>query len=710
MAEYDINVMSDNKFKAFILEKFGKIDIAPEEMARVLGDFFEKNPEMLEKYPTKEMVAQLEKDREAAEIKSYLDANNISIDEYNGAPKDVKEWVAKEMAAEKEKDLKTFLESQNMTMEEYNAADNATKELLAKKMKDINDTELKTFLAENNISMEDYNSSNGDIKNWVNREMKQQKDLKSFLAANNMTMEEYKASDGNTKAWIEQEMQKQKAEKAAKFAKAHGKEVRPDDRPEITPKDVKEEIKPKDTSENEVKPDDVQRKESKNQDEEEMKTTEGQRKSGIKHADDADEPKGPFKEGDIINYMYNEWLIGLANWCYSKAGKKIKEWGTAAYIAYLDGRAQGRQKKEENKAKGKPHKTLDKYLETQDKAIKIKEKTTEILSKNIDDLGKVFAKLKEGKFEDLNFGLNPEEHAKLFETFNKSKEGKLNAEERKGLSPKLESKLQLLEKFNDLKNGKIHEEDLKRLSPEKRNALLKDLHETKNNPLAKFCEDTQKAFKNMNKNFNIVSQIAANYTAAKLGDAMARDKDFNEGDKAAKDLEVVYMKETMLTIFSRLDDIAERGGNPQVFLEELAKYSEKAKKKTDREINNNIVMEHNNRPLSNSYLKSFEEHLRNPEAEERSKGKVSMYETLYQGYLTEETKSKIIENLAKSRLGIEIKEDTHNERANNISDRIKTIKQKNITPNDSTTEQRTKSNDNNVITQQIINNKIGNTK
>ena len=46
---------------------------------------------------------------------------------------------------------------------------------------------------------------------------------------------------------------------------------------------------------------------------------------------DGDEPnkmdsdgKGPFKEEDVISYMYNDWLIGGANWLWAKTESKLK--------------------------------------------------------------------------------------------------------------------------------------------------------------------------------------------------------------------------------------------------------------------------------------------------------------------------------------------------------------------------------------------------
>lgn len=671
MVEYNKEVMGEGAFKAFLIEKFGKDDVSPEEMDSVLGDFFEQNKEMLEKYPSKEMSEQLLKDREEEELKAFLSANNISRDEYNGSAQDVKDFIAKELADEKASDFVSYLESKGMTVDAYNNADKATKDEINKGMADQNQADLKDFLAKNNISMDEYNSSKGDIKNWVDREMKDEKRLQSFLKDNNMTMDEYKNADSKTKGWLAQEMESQKKDRAGKLGKPVDKDIAPDDRAEVVP-DTREEITPTD-GEKDVAPKDVGPKGKK--EEEKMKTTDGHRKSGMKNTDEEEEAKGPFKEGDIIDYMYNEWMIAAANWCYKKVGKKLKEWGSSAYLAYLDGLSEGRKKKEEAKKEGKPHKTLDKYIETQEKARGINDKYTEIFSKNMDSIGETFGKIKEGKFEEINFGLSKDDHVKLIDSFNKAKDGKLGDEDRKSLSPQISSKLQFLEKMNDLKSGKVSEEDLKRLPPERREDFLKEVKASKN-PLADFCESSQRKMQNMKDNFQIVSQIAANYTAAKMGDEMARNPDFNEGKDALKNYEIRYMKETMSTIFSRMDDIAERGNDPQVYLENLAKASEKAKKTTDRRINGNVVMEYGAKPMANSGLKTFEELIRNPEADERAKGRFNMAEALQEGYLFDENKAKIVETITSQAIGIKAKEEKKGERSQKVEEVKDNIEEK----------------------------------
>ena len=43
-----------------------------------------------------------------------------------------------------------------------------------------------------------------------------------------------------------------------------------------------------------------------------------------------EEKDGPFKEGDIIAYMYTDWLIGGANWLWKKGAENV---GTGYFLA-----------------------------------------------------------------------------------------------------------------------------------------------------------------------------------------------------------------------------------------------------------------------------------------------------------------------------------------------------------------------------------------
>ncbi len=72
-----------------------------------------------------------------------------------------------------------------------------------------------------------------------------------------------------------------------------------------------------------------QKKNLEEQDAPEIENKDGEQPKGK-------EEDGPFKEGDIIQYMYTDWLIGGANWLWKKGSEKLSG-------AYFRAR-QGRQK------------------------------------------------------------------------------------------------------------------------------------------------------------------------------------------------------------------------------------------------------------------------------------------------------------------------------------------------------------------------------
>lgn len=94
--------------------------------------------------------------------------------------------------------------------------------------------------------------------------------------------------------------------------------------------------------------------------------------------EDGDEEKGPFKKGDVIDYMYEDWLIGGANFLWAWSAKKIKT------LYYAARRKKNRKKAEKNKIKD-----IEKY-----DAYQWKEKYEK---KALDD-----SKAKSEKFEEYN--------------------------------------------------------------------------------------------------------------------------------------------------------------------------------------------------------------------------------------------------------------------------------------------------------------------
>ena len=128
------------------------------------------------------------------------------------------------------------------------------------------------------------------------------------------------------------------------------------------------------------------------------KTGEGpeiERKDDNKE-EEGDEDKGPFKEGDIIQYMYTDWLIGGMNWLWTYSSKKIKKgwWKLKRKAARKD----AEKAKHKDIEKYDVYKLKDKYGK---KAIDDAEKKTEEFEK-YNGLVEMCDKIRDGKLDETN--------------------------------------------------------------------------------------------------------------------------------------------------------------------------------------------------------------------------------------------------------------------------------------------------------------------
>ena len=151
-------------------------------------------------------------------------------------------------------------------------------------------------------------------------------------------------------------------------------------------------VAPKETTVNQVAPKETtvnqQTAESKVNENKSQKTPQENDDEEVKDPDTAevnrkddnlvqpgDEEKGPFKEGDIIKYMYEDWLIGGLNWLWAKGAKHIKAGATRQKYA-----------KPKKDAENKKTKTLERF-----DTYKMKEKYNDKMLNNIDKKEKQLA-------------------------------------------------------------------------------------------------------------------------------------------------------------------------------------------------------------------------------------------------------------------------------------------------------------------------------
>ena len=110
---------------------------------------------------------------------------------------------------------------------------------------------------------------------------------------------------------------------------------------------------------------------------------------GTKIGDKDSDPKDIFKEEDIIKYMYNDWLIGGANWLYKQIYKQIDK-------HYERFKNRVRQAKAQANVKYNTHTTRDTI---DDKAVKSYEGSKAAIEKSREDVKNILADIAAGKID-----------------------------------------------------------------------------------------------------------------------------------------------------------------------------------------------------------------------------------------------------------------------------------------------------------------------
>ena len=118
-------------------------------------------------------------------------------------------------------------------------------------------------------------------------------------------------------------------------------------------------------------------------------TQEDGTKVGEKDVD----PKDLFKEQDIIQYMYNEWLLGGANWLYKKTYKQVDK----MYEAFKNRCAQA--KMDAQKRKNATYDTITTRDNIDDKAVKLYDGQKASIDKGKEGLKAVLEDIKNGNID-----------------------------------------------------------------------------------------------------------------------------------------------------------------------------------------------------------------------------------------------------------------------------------------------------------------------
>lgn len=162
---------------------------------------------------------------------------------------------------------------------------------------------------------------------------------------------------------------------------------------EVKETTINEEVKETAINEEQNKP--KRPSQEENNDETKKDGPEVNRKDDDKE-EDGDEEKGPFKKGDVIEYMYEDWLIGGANWLWAWSAKKIKK----AYYKFK--RNRNRAIGEKNKIKDiKRHDAYQWKEKYENKALNDAEEKTEKFEQ-YNGLVELCDKIRNGKVDETN--------------------------------------------------------------------------------------------------------------------------------------------------------------------------------------------------------------------------------------------------------------------------------------------------------------------
>ena len=119
-------------------------------------------------------------------------------------------------------------------------------------------------------------------------------------------------------------------------------------------------------------------------------------KKGDENEDPDPEKKGPFKEKDVIKYMYEDWLLEGANWLWCKTASKIDKGCYWAQKKILDHIAENRLKK------GKTYESEQQYDQMANHAVSLGQANMDSIKKHEEAQLKNLQLLKEGKYDEAN--------------------------------------------------------------------------------------------------------------------------------------------------------------------------------------------------------------------------------------------------------------------------------------------------------------------
>ena len=119
-------------------------------------------------------------------------------------------------------------------------------------------------------------------------------------------------------------------------------------------------------------------------------------KDGDENEDPDPEKTGPFKEKDVIKYMYEDWLLAGANWLWCKTAAKLDKGAYWAQQKILERMAEKRLEK------NKTYETEARHEQVAKRAISSGQTNMDAVQKHEDAQLKNLKLLKEGKYAEAN--------------------------------------------------------------------------------------------------------------------------------------------------------------------------------------------------------------------------------------------------------------------------------------------------------------------
>lgn len=260
-----------------------------------------------------------------------------------------------------------------------------------------------------------------------------------------------------------------------------------------------------------------------------------------------EEKEGPFKEGDIIQYMYTDWLIGGANWLWARTAEKLEE----GY--FLMKRNAQQQQEEKDKKKGKkPDRTTEQKNKIDDYADKKSLNKTQEMKAQDEQLQKDIKAAMAGNYDQTSF------------------------------SP---------ETIRFLQNIPDHPDP-------------NDPKKTKND----FMKDLGKGMKNLRNNLTNIEQSSALIAQAQMAAELhANPNAFNGAD--VEQLFESYQKKAKILIAKQCDEEKKAGRDPSKFLNETLKRAKNARDRADKNHSKGRYVENGKETRDNPDLDKLKESL-----------------------------------------------------------------------------------------------------